>query len=270
MPKVLISAAHTLENPGEIFGDLKEALLTRNILQKVITALEKTNVDFKPVPLDLALIDRIEWINNTGFAEENGDVFIEIHINDGGKRGLEGWYKGSFSKENKSQILTETIINKISEKTKYQIQGIRSEYEHELGSLLILNQIKPTGTAIECLYIDNPEDIKILKDENKLQELANAIASAIEEYVKNPPTLSKLSEPQNKALKTKAKHIPNQDFQDLFKSFSKNFSDPIVEKTQNNIATQFSSLNQISPNNPSSTPLLMDREQRKEMIKKNF
>ncbi len=187
MARVLISAAHTMENPGEIYQDLREADLTRNILKKAIPYLEQHQLEFQAVPLDLPLLQRIEWINNTGYTEEAGDIFVEIHINDGGKRGVEGWYKGAQDPENQSQKLCEAIVGGICKYTKYEVQGAKSEYEHELQSLLILNQTNPIGTAVECLYIDNPEDIVILKDEAKLDELAKAIADAINDYVTGKP-----------------------------------------------------------------------------------
>jgi hypothetical protein len=190
MPRVLVGAAHTLESPGQIFRDLREADLTRKLLKLVVPHLEKTGIEFKTVPLDLPLLDRIEWINNTGYTEANGDVFIELHINDGNKRGIEAWYKGTAAPDNKSQILSEKVVEVLCKETGYTKQGVKSEHEHELGSLLILNQINCIGTTLETLYIDNEEDIAILKDDAKFDDLAKAIVKGIEEYIKNPPTQS--------------------------------------------------------------------------------
>jgi hypothetical protein len=190
MARVLIGAAHTLENPGQVHGNLVEAELTRNILKKAVSELSRRNIEFKDVPLDLPLIDRIEWIKSTDFSEDKGDIFIEIHVNDGNKRGIESWFEGAPSKHNKSQILAETLNKEICEITGYANQGAHSELTHELGSLLIINQTPTIGTTIELLYIDNEDDIQILSDESKLTELANALVTAIEIYLKNTPTES--------------------------------------------------------------------------------
>lgn len=183
MPKVIVSAAHTLESPGAIFEELREADLTRNLLKKVVTHLEAMKIDFKAVPLDLPLLKRIEWINDQGLNEKE-DIFIEIHINDGGKRGVEGWFRGSSSESNKSERLAKSISDYICKELKYENQTAKSEYDHELGSLLILNQVHVPGTAIELLYIDNPEDLKILRDEAQMDTLAKTLVKAAENFFK--------------------------------------------------------------------------------------
>ncbi|MEO6729038.1 MAG: N-acetylmuramoyl-L-alanine amidase, partial [Candidatus Dojkabacteria bacterium] len=188
MARILVSAAHTLESPGAINGDLREADLTRKILKKVIPHLEKTGVEFKAVPLDLPLLQRIDWINDTGYTEAQGDLFLEIHINDGGKRGIEGWFKGSAGPDNRSQKLATKVSEEVCKATGYQNQGSKSEFDHELGSLLILNQINPTGVAIEFLFIDEPNDIAILKDDAKLDDLAKLIADSMSDFAKNDKT----------------------------------------------------------------------------------
>jgi N-acetylmuramoyl-L-alanine amidase len=89
-PRLVVSAAHTSASPGAIFKDLREFDLTRKILDKLLPHLTKEKIEHKAVPADLNLLKRIDWINDTGYTEENGDLFLEIHINDGNKRGLEG------------------------------------------------------------------------------------------------------------------------------------------------------------------------------------
>ena len=143
MARLLISAAHTMENPGAVFQDLREADLTRKLLVLCLPLLDAKKIEYKAVPLDLPLPQRIEWINNTGYSEAQGDIFFEIHINDGGKRGIEGWHKGNSSPTNRSQRFTKTLVDNICKVTSYQNQGAKSEYEHELTSLLILNSTNP-------------------------------------------------------------------------------------------------------------------------------
>ncbi len=267
MPRVLISAAHTLENPGEVFGDLREADLTRKILKKTIPYLEAHKIEFQAVPLDLQLLKRIDWIAQTGYSREQGDIFVEIHVNDGGKRGVEGWFEGKGSTDNNSQKLAETIVNNICKQTGYANNGIRSEFEHELGSLIILDQINPIGTLVECLYIDNPEDIVILKDETKLDDLAKAIADAINDYIKNVAPTLKYAE------KARPKGMP---FPGGFSSpIAKNvapLNPPVSPFMQSSQASGAGFSSAASPFNPAAAqkPVLMDREERKEMIKKIY
>ena len=188
MARLLISAAHTMENPGAVYQDLREADLTRKLLALCLPHLDAKKIEYKAVPLDLPLIQRIEWINNTGYSEAQGDIFVELHINDGGKRGVEGWYRGNASPDNRSQRLATTIVDYVCKTSGYQSQGAKSEYEHELTSLLILNSTNSTGTCVELLYLDNPEDIAILKDDAKMNDLAKTIVDSISEFIKDDAT----------------------------------------------------------------------------------
>lgn len=180
MPRVLISAGHTVMDPGQIYGDLREADLTRKIAPKIIPYLQQAGVEVQGVPLDLPLLQRVEWINNTGYTTENNDVLIEVHVNDGGKRGIEAWFEGEGG--NNSQKLAKVVVDTLCADTGYQNQGIHAEHEHELRSLTFLNRTKPAALLLETLYIDNPDDIALLKDETKLEELAKSIAKGILKY----------------------------------------------------------------------------------------
>jgi N-acetylmuramoyl-L-alanine amidase len=182
MPRVLISAGHTIMDPGAIFGDLREADITRKIAAKVLDALQPSGLEVKAVPLDLPINDRIQWINNSGFNAAGGDILVEIHINDsdGSKRGLEIWYEGNGN--NESQKVAVCIADAVVTKHSFENQGVRSEYDHDLGSLRFLNQTAPHAVIAEVLFIDNQEDIAILKDDAQLTDIAKSIASGIAHY----------------------------------------------------------------------------------------
>jgi hypothetical protein len=260
MGRLLISAAHTLENPGAVYQNLREADLTRKLLQQCLPHLEELNIEFQAVPLDLPLLQRIEWINNTGYSEENGDIFVEIHINDGGKRGIEAWFSGSAAVDNNSQKLSEELLDYVCKKTGYQSQGAKSEYDHELTSLIILNQTNPAATAIECLYMDNPEDIAILEDETKMDELAKTLSEGIAEFLKKP-----MAKPKPKP----AASLPSDDISNSFDDmdFSAPAPLPFTPSTPS-LGGLGSATKPKSPSTGGSKATLMDREQRKEMIKK--
>ncbi|MFS8130921.1 MAG: N-acetylmuramoyl-L-alanine amidase [Candidatus Dojkabacteria bacterium] len=256
MARILVSAAHTMESPGAINGDLREADLTRKILKKVVPHLEKTGVEFQAVPLDLPLLQRIDWINDTGYTEAQGDLFLEIHINDGGKRGVEGWFKGSAAPDNRSQKLATKVSEEVCKKTGYQNQGAKSEFDHELGSLLILNQINPTGVAIEFLYIDQDDDIAILRDDAKLDDLAKIIAESLADFAKTDTT-KPAEQPSTEA--TVAQKTP------LF---------PMPKMPSSTVPAMPSAFGGAGFPKPMGAPgkgnNLMDREERKEMIKKVY
>ncbi len=252
-PRLVVSAAHTSVSPGAVYKDLREFDLTRKILGFVTKHLSSNNIEHKAVPVDLQLLDRINWINNTGYTEENGDLFVEIHVNDGGKRGVEAWFSGENNDKNNSKDFTNTVLDELIKLTKYENQGAKSEYDHDLGYLLILNQTKPISAAFELLYIDNEEDYKILTDDTKLDELAKNFVTALKKYIDNPPKL----------------HASQSKKDDNI------FGDFNLPDFNNPFGDDFG-----TPTTPASTPstkdsggsnnLMMDREQRKEMINKIY
>jgi N-acetylmuramoyl-L-alanine amidase len=182
MARVLISAGHTQNEPGAVKGDLREVDLTRKIASKVITRLRQEGIVTLSVPRELDLLSRIDWINKTGYQEATEDICIEFHVNDGGKSGLEGWFKTEG--QNKSQELVDSILSSACEETKLTNQGAKSEFDHPLKTLAFLHNTNPTSALIECLYIDNPDDVKFLKDEAKLDQLANGIVKGILKFFK--------------------------------------------------------------------------------------
>lgn len=246
-PRIVVSAAHTSISPGAIYKDLREFDLTRKILGFVVEHLKKEKVEHKAVPVDLSLLDRINWINDTGYEESNGDLFLEIHVNDGGDRGIESWYAGEDNDTNNAKVFAETIQKELISITKYKDQGVKSEYKHDLGSLLILNQTNPISVAFELLFIDNEEDYKILKDDKKLDELAKNLVKSIKKYIDKPPKIHKIDKKKDGGF---------GDFS--LPSFKNPFDDPFDSGPDSSSSSSGSS--------SGSSNLMMDREQRKKMI----
>ena len=177
MSRVIVSAGHTQKEPGAVADDLKEVDLTHKITNKITQKLRNKGIITLSVPPELDLTSRINWINKTGYREESDDICIEIHINDGGKTGLEGWFKERG--KNKSEELTRTIIEEACKLTTLENQGVKSEYDHPLQSLAFVHNTNPTSSIIECLYIDNPKDQTFLKDDSKLNLLADGVVNGI-------------------------------------------------------------------------------------------
>jgi len=182
MPRVLISAGHTMMDPGAIYGDLREADLTRKIAPMVLEALRQSGLEVQAVPLDLPLPDRIQWINSSGLSAEAGDILVEMHVNDAdsSKRGLEIWYEGVGG--NESEKVGVCIADSVTTQQGVTSNGVRSEQDHDLGSLRFLNATLPHASVVEVLYIDNQEDIQFLKDDNRLRNIAQSIADGIAKY----------------------------------------------------------------------------------------
>ncbi len=267
MGRVLISAGHTMMDPGAIFRDLREADLTRAIAPKIIPYIEKAGLEVKGVPLDLPLLQRIQWINNTGYTEEAGDVCVEIHINDGGNRGIEAWYRGEGG--NGSHKLAKVTVDTITDITGYKSQGIKSELDHELGSLTFLNRTNTASILLETLYMDNDEDIAILKNEDKLEELAKAVATGILKYMGKDADGKDLPESEKPKLEdVKAQARPKTNIPVKPGAFMGNV--PARMPTQLGGTFPQSPAMQAFSGRPANTNFMADREQRKDMIEKTY
>lgn len=188
MPRAIISAGHTTNEKGAIHNGLEEFLLNRKIADAVTNELRAQGVLTTIVPYDLSLSERIEWINNTGYSREDGDIAVEIHVNDGGKSGMEGWYQDKG--DNQSFRLTKSIIDRVCKDMDFTYQGVKSEYEHPLKQLAFVHMLTPVPALVECLYIDNDEDRIVLQDELKLRELGKSIANGIMDYWEKENTYS--------------------------------------------------------------------------------
>ena len=53
---------------------------------------------------------------------------------------------------------------------------------NKAGDYYILNETRPTGLLIECGFLSNPQEQKLLQEEDYQLELAQAIVSGIEAY----------------------------------------------------------------------------------------
>jgi len=272
MPRLVISSAHTSLSPGSKYKDLTEFAVAKKILQKAIPYLEKNKIEFKTVPVDIPLFERIKWINKSGFNAKDGDLFIEIHVNDGGKRGFEGWFSGKDQDGNNSKTFSKFIVDELAKITGYDNQGVKSEYDHDLGSLLVLNQTEQISTAVEFLYIDNEEDYALLKDDSKLDELGKALADAVKKWTDNPPKL-------NENDSSQVKKDPSKPFGGvpLPKTANNPALSPLNPKPFGNsnsnagVAPPALGGSQNASNSSSgSSNMIMDRDERKKMIEKNY
>lgn len=180
MPRAILSSGHTSADPGSKANGLVEYELSRKISRAVLPYLRQHGIITLSVPADLDLLKRIDWINKTGYDETNNDIAIEIHINEGGKSGIESWYEGEG--ESNSKKLSDILIKTITAESGLPNQGSKSEYEHEIGSIAFLHDVNSITTLVECGYIDNEDDAKFLKDDKNIDKLAKGIAKGVLEY----------------------------------------------------------------------------------------
>lgn len=254
MSRVIVSSGHTQNEPGATAGSLKEVDLARDIALKVTKELRNNGLITLSVPPNLPLIDRIKWINKTGYSEESEDICIEIHINEGGKSGIKGWFKGE---DSSSKELTENILEEAAKLTTLTNIGAKGDNQHTHNTLALLQQTNTTSALLECLYIDNSNDQQFLKDQNKLTLLAKGITKGILAYFE----LEEKVNEQNllSSQKSNAKRTPYVNTQPRF----------LQDRTSNISQTAFNK--PYSPNASLNRPKKQkNREERKKTIKEYY
>lgn len=288
MPRVIISSGHTQDSPGSQANELSEYNLARAIAKKVTPYLRQQGIITLSVPPNLELEKRLEWINKTGYDKSTNDVAIEVHINEGGKRGIEVWHEGDGG--NKSKELSEFIVKSTSKEASLPNQGNKSEYTHEFGSITFLNEVNAVTSLIECCYIDNEEDARFLKNEKNLDRLALGIAKGVSEYFginfvgeeikeeeKEQKPKDKTPEKKEPASVKNSKPIAQQ-------SSTPRFTPPPTPPRPNPMVPPPAPMNQFPPapaapsyggfgqsQQPFQPPQpMMSRDQRKEMINKQY
>ena len=67
MARVIISSGHSSANPGSVANGLREVDIARQIAKATLKYLRMQGVISLSVPPEMELLQRIEWINGTGY-----------------------------------------------------------------------------------------------------------------------------------------------------------------------------------------------------------
>ena len=114
--------------------------------------------------------------------EENADIFVSIHMNKFSQskyRGAEVLYSGNFIQ---STLLAQMIMDEIkSIDPKNQTRGIKEAK----SSLYLMKNADLPAVIVECGFISNDEEEKLLNQKEYQSRIASAICDGIIAYYKN-------------------------------------------------------------------------------------
>lgn len=178
---VVLSVGHTPSDPGAVAGDLVEFEVAKKIVVEAGNILKSENIDVVIGPFDYDLRSRIEWINDSGFTAGKGDICIDVHINDGGRSGIEGWYKDRGP--NDSSLLAEAVSESISNATNLPFLGAKSEYDHPFRTLAFVHNTNAISALIECGYLDNPVDSSLMRTADGIKKFAMGLVEGIKHFL---------------------------------------------------------------------------------------
>ncbi|WP_262359976.1 N-acetylmuramoyl-L-alanine amidase family protein [Gracilibacillus massiliensis] len=172
LKKIIIDAGHGGHDPGAVGHGLREKDLVLQISKRqqellfeegYIVGVTRAEDNF------ISLSDRTRAANNWG-----AELYISNHINAGGGRGAEVFHSiyGGPSKTLAEEIMKNLSNIFVSRGTKSR-QGENGDYYH------VIREANMPSVLIEHGFIDNSIDANILKDQDKIEEMARATVDAI-------------------------------------------------------------------------------------------
>lgn len=205
--KVFIAVGHGGSDPGAMGNGFKEKDLTLDIALACSDVLFRHGVEF--------LMSRTKDENDPvadEVKESNAykpDLSVAIHINAAGGDGVEAFYHygGGLSKTAATNIVNEIIkIGQNSRGTKIKKQADGRDYYR------FIRETTDPATIVECAFIDNATDIKIIDTAAERVAMGTAIAKGIlatlgiayKEPPKAPAATNKLYRVQVGAYSVKA------------------------------------------------------------------
>ena len=174
MAKVFIGAGHGGSDPGAVANNTKEkdlnlsiALACRDMLVKhgVNVKLSRTKDENDP------LSEEIRECN--AFAP---DLAVDIHNNAGGGDGAEVFHHHGGGK---GKTLAENILDEIA-KVGQNSRGAKTRKNSNGKDYYgFIRETSCPAVIVECAFVDNPTDLKILATESQRKSVGEAIAKGI-------------------------------------------------------------------------------------------
>jgi N-acetylmuramoyl-L-alanine amidase len=172
--KVFIGVGHGGSDPGAVANNVREKDLNLSIALACRDLLVKHGVAVK--------MSRTKDENDTLSSEIkecnafSPDLAVDIHNNAGGGDGAEAFYHygGGKSKTLAENILAEIVkVGQNSRGAKIRKNSNGKDYYG------FIRETSCPAVIVECAFVDNAEDLKILATEGKRQSVGEAIARGI-------------------------------------------------------------------------------------------
>ena len=174
MAKVFIGVGHGGSDPGAVANNVKEkdlnlsiALACRDMLVKHGVSVKMSRTKDENDPLS----EEIKECN-----AYSPDLAVDIHNNAGGGDGAEAFYHsgGGKSKTLAENILAEIVkVGQNSRGAKIRKNSYGKDYYG------FIRETSCPSVIVECAFVDNASDLKILASESQRKSMGEAIAKGI-------------------------------------------------------------------------------------------
>lgn len=171
--KVCIDAGHGGRDPGAVNGSKHEAIATLSIAKKVGAKLKAKGVTVKYTRSSdkfVSLEERCRISNQFG-----ADVFVSIHLNAAANKeatGIETWRHQNVG--TKTKALANTVQSELVSAMGWKNRGVKST-----TSMYVLRKTVASAILVECGFISNNDEARLLFIDRYQEKLAQAIADGI-------------------------------------------------------------------------------------------
>lgn len=178
--KICLDPGHGGYDSGAVGNGLQEKDITLDIALKLKPLLEYNGIntfltragDYAPDHLE-GNLDGELWARVTIAEENKVDLFVSIHVNDGGGSGEEVLVSGLGGR---AETAARIILPYLVQVSQWANRGVKTE------NVLVLRETSMPAILTENGFIDNALDAAKLKDSNFRQALAVAHAQGICNY----------------------------------------------------------------------------------------
>ena len=188
---IVIDAGHGKPDEGaessrgttEAETNLKIALKLQNLLEQSGSTVLLTRSDENAIyDLDSKTLrqKKISDIHNRVKIgnESSADIFVSIHLNKIPQQQYDGWQTFYNGKNAEGQRLAVSIQNNLND----AIQRENNRVAKSIENIYIVKHVEITTTIVECGFLSNPEEEKLLLDDEYQNKLAWGIYNGIIDY----------------------------------------------------------------------------------------
>jgi N-acetylmuramoyl-L-alanine amidase len=169
---VVIDPGHGGKDPGAVAHGLAEKDVVLRLARMVRNELAYYDVDVRmtrDADVFVELSDRAAFANRLGAA-----LFVSLHCNAGGGQGFESYIHPN------AKAATATIQNVIHGEVMAYLRGYGiTDRGRKRANLAVCRETRMPAVLLENLFIDNPRENSLLKDDSFLRGLARVIAGGI-------------------------------------------------------------------------------------------
>lgn len=180
----VVDPGHGGHDSGAVANGLKEENLTLDISKRVKRKLEskyagvnvrltRTGDTYPSLQARCDLANRL-----------NAAAFLSVHINSGGGTGFESYIcAGAPSKTKDFQNKIHYHMAPVLKKYGLKDRGKKVDTQTRHGRLHVLRATEMSAVLVEVAFIDHPKDSKLLKDPAFLDDVAEALADGVADFV---------------------------------------------------------------------------------------